>query len=428
MSLVVPPLLLLILILMGLPIAFALTVSGVVGIWIMSGDVAVATSLLGLVPESEATSFVLVALPLFMLMAYLAGETKLADDVYNAATAWLGGVRGGLSFATIMAGGAMGALSGSTIASASALSGIAVRNQVRAGYSRELATGSAALAATLAVLIPPSIFMIIYGVQTETSVGDLLIAGLIPGIVLMVLLAATIKIWVTLAPDSAPAPIRTSMGDRMRLTARVLPAIGIVVAVFAALYSGALTATEVAGLGALATLLVAGVMRRVTLMRIWRAALDSVKATSMIVMIIIGGTIFARYLALTGLPQDAASLISDANLNRWLVIGLIFAGYFVLSMFMEEIALVILILPVVFPTVLELGFDPVWFGVMLALMVITGLVFPPVGVIAFVVSGATGVESTVVFKGAIVLLVPVFVSAGLLMVFPGMATYLPNMR
>lgn len=428
MTTIIPLALLIVLILAGLPVAYSLGISGIVGSWMIAGDIAIAKSFLGLVPLETVADFVILALPMFLLIAYLASVSRLADDLYQAATAWLSGVRGGLALSTVVAGAAMGALSGTTTAAASGLSGISVRNQVRAGYSTALASGTAALSATTAVLIPPSILMIIYGTMTETSVGALLTAGLVPGVLLAVMIGLTIRTWIGVNPSAAPRPFKTSWPERAKLTVRVWPSVLIVLLIFGALYSGLMTPTEIAGLGALITALMAAVLGRLKWGRLWEASIQAVQATAMIMMIVIGGTLFARYLSLTRLPQDLAANVVEADLNRWLVIAIIIASYFVLSMFMDELPLLILTLPVTFPIITDLGFDPIWFGVISCLMVIMGLVFPPVGVVVFVVSAATGVRTGTVFRGTTILIVPVFLTTILVVIFPGIALWLPGMR
>lgn len=428
MDIVVPIILLLLLLLNGMPIAFALGIAGLIGIWMVTGNVDIAASFLGSVPVEQVTSFTLLALPMFLLLAYFATEGGLADELYDAASAWLSGVRGGLPMSTLLAGGAVGALSGSTLAAASALSSVTVKNQVRMGYSATMSSGVAALSATLAVLIPPSVMMIIYGVQTQTSVGDLLIAGLLPGLLLMVTVAVTVLVWVRVQPSAAPAPKATPWGTRFRLLAKTWPAVLIMVGIFVALYSGLITPTEVAGVGAIATLLVSVVLGKIRWKSMYRASIKATQATSSILMIVIGGTIFARYLAYTGVPQTLASMVVELGLNRWVMIIVIIAAYFVLSMFMDELPLMVLTLPITFPIVMELGFDPVWFGVVTMLMVIMGLIFPPVGIVAFVVSGTSGVPSATVFKGTAILLIPVFVTAALVVAIPEISLWLPSLR
>jgi C4-dicarboxylate transporter, DctM subunit len=428
MTILLPIILLIALILLGLPVSISLGLSGLIGVWMMTGSLGNSLSIVGLVPLDKVSESTLLALPLFIFLAHIVSVTRMSDDFYDAASAWLSGIRGGLPASTVFAGAAVGAISGSTLAAATALSKIAVRNQVRTGHSAVLASGSAAMAAVLSILIPPSIMMIVYGVQTETSIGDLLIAGLLPGLLLAVLLVAGIFIWVAVRPSAAPKAVGVPWGHRLRATTKIWPLLLVMLLIFVLLYGGFATATEVAGIGALAGIIVALAMRRLTWSKFVLAAKQSVYSTAMIMLIVVGGTIFARFITLTRAPQKLGDLIAASGLSPVLVVVLIILAYFILSMFMDELPLMILMLPITFPVVVELGFDPVWFGVMTMLMVIMGLVFPPVGIVAFVVSGAAGVRSATVFKGASILLVPVFATTALVFVFPAIALWLPSMR
>lgn len=428
MEIALPLTLLIVFMMGGLPVALSLGVSGIVGIWMYTGDFSIASAFMGLVPLTKVTEFTLLALPMFLLLAYAATVSGLADEIYTAASSWLSGIRGGLPIATVMAGGAVGALSGTTLASASALSATTVRNQIRLGYSPALASGTAALASTVAVLIPPSILMIVYGVQTQTSVGDLLVAGVVPGLLLLAMLALALWIWVRVKPESAPRPFKTPWADRLTLTTKTLPAGLIMVGVFAALYTGLVTPTEVAALGAIAVIAYAAIARKLKWSALWEASVRAVQATSMIMLIVICGTVFARYLALTGLPQQVSTMAAESGLNRWVVLLLIVLAYFVMSMFMDELPLVVLTLPITFPIITSLGFDPVWFGVITMFLVILGLVFPPVGMIVFVVSATSGVRSSTIFRGTAILLIPVLVTLALVMVFPQLTLWLPSLR
>lgn len=428
MEIAVPLLTMLVLLLAGLPISLSLGTAGILGIWMYTGDLGVAVSFLGIVPLSKVTEFTLLALPMFLLLAYFATVSGIADEVYAAVGAWLSKFRGGLTMSTIVAGGAIGALSGSTLAAASALSAVTVRNQIKQGYSPVLASSTAAIASAVAVLIPPSIMMIVYGVQTQTSVGDLLVAGLVPGVILLAALAVAVLIWGFVQPSSMPTPIRTPFSEKWKLTAKVWPVPVLMLAVFAALYSGVITPTEVAAVGAILMLIYAVATRKMNWSRFAEAGVKSVQATSMILLIVIGGTIFARYLSYTGIPQQIASAVAESGLNRWVIIILIVIAYFLMSMFMDELPLIVLTLPITFPIITELGFDPVWFGVITMFMVIMGLVFPPVGLIVFVVSATSGVSSAKIFKGTAILLIPVFVTLALVMIFPELALWLPSLR
>lgn len=411
---------------LGCPVGFALLGSGMTGLYLSTGSLSLTISFLGTAPFATVNSYVLTTLPLFMLMAYLVGVTGIADDLFDALSNWTSRIRGGLAIATVAAGGGFGALSGSTAAAATALTSMAMPNMRRREYSDVLATGTIAVGSTLAVLLPPSVMMIVYGVATETSIGDLFLAGVVPGIILGVLLIATVSIWVRLQPSAAPDTYSVHWKTRLAGTWRAWPAAATIVFLFGALYSGIATATELAGLGVIFVFTLGLVMRRLTFAKLADAARSATRSSVMVLMIVIGATVFGNFLALTQLPQKVIGAVADANLNKWIVILLIVCVYFFVSMMMDELPLLLITLPFTFPLIVDLGFDPVWFGVMSMMMVIMGAVFPPVGLIAFIVAGEAEVPSARVFKGSAVLLVPVFVLTVLLCFFPELALTLPE--
>jgi tripartite ATP-independent transporter DctM subunit len=267
--------------------------------------------------------------------------------------------------------------------------------------------------------------MVIYGIATQTSIGKLLIAGVIPGIIVGVLLAAMIYLWVRISPQHAPETFRVDRKERWASLARIWPSLLLIAIVIVLLYTGIVTPTEVGALGALLAAVIGAAFGRLTL----AGALDAVKATirtsAMIFLILIGATIFGYYMALSRIPQDVVAGVIAMDLNRWVVIVGIIVAYFVISMFMDEIPLLLLTLQLTFPLITSLGFDPIWFGVMSMMMVAMGLVFPPVGLIAFIVSATGGVDLMKVYKGTSILMLSIVVTAVLLMIFPQIALWLP---
>jgi len=296
----------------------------------------------------------------------------------------------------------------------------------RHGYEEGLAAGAIGIGATLVIMIPPSIAMVIYGIATQTSIGKLLIAGVIPGIIVGVLLALMIYLWVRISPRHAPETFRVDRQERWASLARVWPSLLLIAIVIVLLYTGGVTPTEVGALGALLAAVIGAVFGRLTL----AGALDAVKSTirtsAMIFMILIGATVFGYYMAMSKIPQQVVAVVTEMNLNRWVVIIGIVVTYFVVSMFMDELPLLLLTLQLTFPLITSLGFDPVWFGVMSMLMVAMGLVFPPVGMIAFVVSSSGNVSLMKVYTGTSILMIALVLTSALLMVFPQLALWLPN--
>jgi tripartite ATP-independent transporter DctM subunit len=423
MEFVLPFAALIALFLVGVPIAFAMAGAGMLGIYLLTGDLLTAA---GLLTYRTAAEYILVTIPMFILMAFFTAGSGIARDLYTAAANFVGHWRGGLAIASVFACGIFGALSGASVAAAAVITPIAMPNMRRFGYSDVLAAGALGVGATLDALIPPSVGMVLYGVITETSVGKLLIAGIFPGIVLGILLAATIWLWVTINPALAPRIPRVGWGDRWGSLRTVWPSGLLILIVLYIMYAGIATPTEAGAFGALASALLGFATRRLSLPGAIGAIKATIRATAMIFLIIIGAKIFAHFLALSEIPKLAVDAVQAMQLNRWVVIIGVAVGYFVISMFMDEGPLLLLSLPVTFPMVTALGFDPVWYGVYSILLACMGLVFPPVGLVSFVVSSTGRVELEKVFRGTSVLLIALIATTALIMVFPQIALFLPS--
>lgn len=412
--------------LLGVPIAFALAGAGILGIWLVTGNLTTVISILGTTSFSTAATYIFTTIPMFILMAFFSSGAGLADDLYTASSNWLSHIRGGLAIATVFACGIFGAMSGASVAAASVMSKVAMPSMRRYGYSEELAAGAIAVGATLDILIPPSVAMVIYGIATETSIGKLLIAGVIPGVVLGIFLALSIVVWVTISPSHAPKTHRVSWAERWKSSYRIWPSLLLILMVLGLLYTGIATPTEVGAIGACLSALIGILMGRLT----WKGAIEAlegtVRITAMIFMIIIGASIFGYFMTLSQVPQHMAGAIAEMNLNRWVVVTGIIVGYFIISMFMDEIPLLLITLPLTFPLVTSLGFDPIWYGVISIMMVCMGLVFPPVGMVAFVVSATANVDLVKVYKGTSILIIAIFITTLLVMVFPQLALWLPS--
>ena len=421
-----PFIVLLISLLIGVPIAISLAVSGALGIYVVTGDLSRVFAIVSMAPYSSVADYALTTIPMFILMAYLSASSGLARDLYAAASSWLSHIRGGLAMATVFACGIFGAMSGASVAAAAVMSKIAMPEMRRHGYSEELAAGSIAIGATLDILIPPSIAMVIYGIATQTSIGKLLIAGIIPGIVVGILLIAAIYVWVLISPQHAPSVRRVPSTERWQSVIRIWPSLILIVVVIALLYTGVATPSEVGAIGAALAAIIGAAFGRLNWDGVWEATKLAIRTSSMIFLILIGATIFGYYMALSRIPQETVTLVGNMNLNRWVVIVGIVVAYFIISMFMDEIPLLLLTLQLTFPLITSLGFDPVWFGVLSMMMVAMGLVFPPVGIIAFVVSATADVNLMKVYKGTSILIIAIVLATALIMIFPEIALWLPR--
>jgi tripartite ATP-independent transporter DctM subunit len=422
----IPFVVMMVALLLGVPIAFSLATAGIVGIYLLGGDWSVILRILGTTPFGVTAEYVLTTIPMFILMAYFSASGGLARDLFTAAAHWLSGIRGGLAIATVFACGIFGAMSGASLAAAAVMGSIAMPEMRRHGYSDELAAGSIGIGSTLDILIPPSVGMVIYGISTQTSIGKLLIAGVVPGLLVALLLTVAILVWVRVRPAHAPETYLVPARERWASLGRIWSSLLLIVLVVLLLYTGVATPTEVGALGAFLAAVIGAAFGRLT----WASALDAlrqtIKTSALIFMILIGATVFGYYMAMSKIPQQVVAVVTEMNLNRWVVMIGIVITYFLVSMFMDELPLLLLTLQLTFPLITSLGFDPVWFGVMSMLMVAMGLVFPPVGMIAFVVSSSASVSLVKVYTGTSILMVALLLTTVLVMVFPQIALWLPN--
>jgi C4-dicarboxylate transporter, DctM subunit len=421
-----PFLVMVVALLLGVPIAFSLATAGIVGIYLLGGDWTVILRILGTTPFGVSAEYVLTTIPMFILMAYFSASGGLARDLFTAGAHWLSRIRGGLAIATVFACGIFGAMSGASLAAAAVMSSIAMPEMRRHGYSDELASGSIGIGSTLDILIPPSVGMVIYGISTQTSIGKLLIAGVVPGLIVAFFLTVAILVWVRVRPAHAPETYAVPARERWASLGRIWSSLLLIVLVVLLLYTGVATPTEVGALGAFLAGLIGVAFGRLT----WAGALEAlrqtIKTSALIFMILIGATVFGYYMAMSKIPQEVVAVVTELNLNRWVVIVGIVVTYFVVSMFMDELPLLLLTLQLTFPLITSLGFDPVWFGVMSMLMVAMGLVFPPVGMIAFVVSSSANVSLVKVYTGTSILMIALILTTILVMIFPQIALWLPN--
>jgi C4-dicarboxylate transporter DctM subunit len=410
----------------GVPIAFSLAGAGILGIWLMKGSWVAVLGMVGTVAYSTAGDYIMSTIPAFILMAYLASYSGLARDLFDVTSKWLSGLRGGLGIASIFANAIFGAMSGSSTAAASVFSNVAMPHMRRFRYSDTLSSGSVAVGSVLSILIPPSGAAIIYGIATETSIAKIFMAGFLPGVLLAILLALAIFIWITVRPQDAPRAEATSWAERWRSLYRIWPSLLLIVMVLVLLYSGIATPTEVGALGAFVAAVIGIAMRRLTWSGALKAFSSTVRITTMIFLIIIGANIFGLFMTLSQVPMHIVAAMTSWNVNRYVVILMIVVVYFAISMFMDEIPLILITIQVTFPLILALGFDPIWYGVMCVLMIAMGLVFPPVGLCAFVVSAAANVDLVKVYKGTSVLVIAIIITTTLVLFFPQLALWLPS--
>ncbi|MGD8730116.1 MAG: TRAP transporter large permease subunit, partial [Gemmatimonadota bacterium] len=342
------------LLMFGVPIAFSMAITGAVGLWMLEGPgPALAHSLL--VPWSEGRSFVFVTIPLFVLMGQLVFHTGLATDLYGAVRTWIGKVPGGMAITSVVACGAFGAVTGSSIATVATMGAIVMPEMRRYNYNPRLATGALAASGTLGILIPPSVIFIFYGVMTETSIGALFIAGIVPGILTAAMFSIIILLRCVLTPSLGPPGPGATWSERWSSTAGLVPIMLLFGLVIGGIYAGVFTPTEAAGVGCSGVLITAAVRRSLTRTAMSKALEETALISAMIFAIIVGGYLFARFLAVTGTTQAMVQVLVDLNLGRVMFLVLLVGLYIVLGAMLDVFGMLVLTIPFVMPVVLELG-------------------------------------------------------------------------
>lgn len=411
---------------MRIPVGIVMMMIGAVGVGVLNGWPA-AMAMLGSEPFVIASNFELMIIPLFVLMGNLASISGMSRDLYGAAYAWIGHWRGGLASATIAACAGFAALSGSSVASAVTMGRVALPEMRRYKYDNRLATGCIAAGGTLGILIPPSTGFVIYAILTEESIGRLFLAGILPGLLLTALFMMSIAIQTKFNKDLGPPGPRISFAEKIKATGNAGAMIGIVVVTIGGIYSGFFTAGEAAGVGAFLAFVLAVIRRAVTRESLTTTLLQTVRTTAFAFLILIGAHVFNPFLALTQIPTDLAELLTSTNLSPHGILMILLATFIVLGTFLEGFAILVLTLPIVHPLIIQLGFDPIWFGVVMVIVLEMGLISPPVGVNVFVVKGiAEDVPMSQIFIGILPFWLAMGVCLAIIVAFPQIALVLPN--
>lgn len=417
---------LLILLMVRIPVAFAMFAVGFVGIIVLKGWAA-ATGLLASETFTLASSPELVVVPLFILMGNVASATGMSRQLYNAAYAIVGQVRGGLASATVIGCGGFAALSGSSVASALTMGKVSLVEMERFNYDPRLSTGVVAAGGTLGILIPPSTGFVVFAILTEQSIGRLFLAGVFPGLLLLAMFVATITLICWIRPEAGPRGPKTSLGEKTRAIGGALPILSVILLTIGGIYGGFFSPVEAAGVGAGAVILYGFIIRSLDLKTLFGAAKDSVVTTSTVMLILIAAHMINPFLALSQVPTAVGAALEALNLSVLGTLVLILLVYMVLGCFLEGFAMLVLTLPIFFPVVLQLGIDPIWFGVLVVLTLEMGLISPPVGINVFIVkSVAPKVPLGDIFKGVIPFWIAMLLTLGVLIAFPQLSLYLPN--
>ncbi|MBU1359293.1 MAG: TRAP transporter large permease subunit [Gammaproteobacteria bacterium] len=409
----------------GVPVGFALLVSGAAGL-ISVGGVGMLSGILSTTPLSTVSSYELISVPMFILMAEFVILSGIADSLFKAAATWVGRTPGGLGIATALSGAGFGAISGSSTAAAATLSATSIPAMIRLGYDSRVACGVVAISGTLAMLIPPSIALILFGIVADVSVGKLLIGGVIPGVLVTLTIALTVLYIAWRHPSHAPRGPAYTMAQKFASLKGVWPMLVLLGAVTGVIYTGIATPTEASAIGAVGALVITAVVGRLTWQQLMLACIRALRSTVMIFMILLGAHVFGYFFTLTGITQQLVQSVGSLNIPAWTVMAIILGIILLLGCFLDQIAILVLMVPVVLPIVTHLGYDPVWFGVVMIVVGEVGMVTPPVGLNAFVVARYAKRPLSEVFVGVWPHVVAHIVLIAILLALPQIVMWLPS--
>ena len=414
------------LLLLRMPVGLAMMLVGFVGTLLIK-PVAALPVLAG-EAFNTSTLYSMSMLPMFVLMGNMAGATGLSRDLYDAAHAWMGRFRGGLASATVIGSAGFSAMSGSSLASAVTMGRVALPEMKRFRYDDSLSTGVIAAGGTLGILIPPSAGFIVYSILTEESIGRLFMAGVVPGVLLTALFIVAVMLLTYLKPDLAPSSeLQVSLSGKFAALRRGLWIVGIILVTIGGIYLGVFSAIEAAGIGTLLTCGVAALRRKLTIRLMIQAVGSTLQATGTTFLILIGAFVLTPFVTLSGIPDALLALISESGAGPYAVLTMILLTLILLGTFLEGFAILVLTLPFIQPMVMQAGFDMVWFGVLMVIVLEMGLISPPVGVNVFVVSGiAPDVPMRKIFLGVVPFWLAMLAVLVLLIAFPSLATLLPD--
>ncbi len=410
----------------GVEIAFGIAMIGIAGYTLLSGFDA-AFSLMVQDFFDVLSAYSLTVVPLFMLMGQIAYNAGIAKRLYDAAYKLVGRVPGGLAMATVVAATLFKAMCGSTLATAATFSSVAVPEMTRYGYGKKLSTGIVASVGTIGILIPPSITMIIYGIMTEQSIGRLFLAGMIPGLLISLFFIGIIYVWCKIDPSLGPRSTETfTVREKLRSLPEFICVVVIFGIVIGGLMAGIFTPTESGTIGTIAVLILALSRKSLTFKGFVKSIDESLRAAVMVLTLIACSAVLGHFLTITQIPQYAGDWLVGLHMPRVLIMVVVFLFYLLGGSFIDDLAFMILVTPILFPAVQKLGYDPLWFGVMIGVTLMVGTIIPPVAISVFVVKNITGESFKTVYAGVVPFLASFIVAGALLFIFPGIATWLPT--
>lgn len=416
-----------ILIFMRVPIAIAMGVTGFLGFGYLVGWHQSAT-MLALTTRDSTMSYAMVVIPLFVLMGNLVAGTGVSRELFRSAQAFFGARRGGLAVATVMASGGFASICGSSVATVVTMGKVAMPSMRQFGYADSLSTASIAAGATLGILIPPSVLLVVYGIITETHIGKLYAAGLIPGLIGVLGYVAAVRWTVVRNPESAPAADGFSWRERFESLLGIWAALALFVMVIGGIYSGVFTATEASGFGAFGAFVIALARRRLTLAQLYDILFDTAQTTAVLFALIIGAGLFTEFLNYSGAHNALLDFVNNSGFSPFTVVLVICFIYIILGMLMESMSMILLTVPLFFPVVIGLGFDPVWFGILIVVLCELGLITPPIGINLFVMrSVAPDVSISTIIRGVIPFIGVDLLRVLLIAAVPTISLFLPQL-
>lgn len=424
MTAYLPFITLFVLLVFGVPVAISLALAGSLGIYLAT-NAEVLVGILTASPGSALTTYELLTIPMFILMAEFMGVSGITSSLFNAIAKWTSNVRGGIGIATVVTGAAFGAISGSSTAAAATLAKTSIPAMREQGYSDGMSGSIAAISGTIAMLIPPSVALIFYGLLSGVSIADLLIAGIVPGILVALTIALTIKALLLRNPLPEQS-VKYSFVEKIQSLKVAAPFVLLFLVVTGLIYTGIATPVEASGLGAFGALLIAVKSGNLTQSRFVEALFNTCSISAMIGLIIVCAHIFGYFITFTGITRDMVAWAGSLDVSPYVILAVIVVLYLVLGLFLDLISILILTVPVVLPLVISLGFDPLWFGIIVILLAEIGIVTPPVGINVFVVSKSANIPVEKIFSGVMVYVLSLLVLVFLLIVFPDLVLWLPS--
>jgi len=424
MAIALPFLILFFLLMIGLPVALSLAISGAIGI-ILANGIEVLLGILSASPGSALTTYELLTVPMFILMAEFMGVSGITNSLFSAVSKWTQKINGGVGIAAVITGAAFGAISGSSTAAAATLGKISTPAMLAQGYSPKMAGSIAAISGTIAMLIPPSVALIFYGLLSGVSIGDLLIAGIVPGILVTITIALTIKLLLLRSPIKSSAPDYTLKEKiaSLKVAGPFLLLFGIVTGL---IYTGIATPVESSALGSLGAFILALKSGKLGASELRQALVNTCCISAMIGLIIVCAHIFGYFITMTGVTRNLVTYVGALDVSPYVILLFLVFLYLILGLFLDLISILILTIPVVLPVVTALGFDPIWFGVIVILLSEIGIVTPPVGMNVFVVAKVADIPVRELFSGVIPYIATLLGLIALLIAFPQIVLWLPS--